>query len=134
MGRLAVILALVFGMSTFLASSAAASKPAPPPGCQFAKGITTCTTTTTTSELAPTQFGQGTIGPTGDGSGAALLCAQQGASFYRLDTLFVAVLLTTTTTTVTGHHGAPNSNGSPIQPDTTTSTVASIYAGQVSCF
>jgi hypothetical protein len=128
-------LALVFAMSVVFASSAVASRPAPPPGCQFTQGITSCTTTTTTSEqLAPLQFGQGTIGSTNDGPGAALLCAQQGASYHRLDTIFVAVLLTTTMTTVTSHHGAPNSNGRALPTETTTSTVASIYAGQVSCF
>jgi hypothetical protein len=91
-------------------------------------------TTTSSSELAPVQFGQGTTGPTTDGTGAALLCAQEGASSYRLETLFVAVLLTTTTTTVTSHHGSPNSNGKALPTRTTTSVVASIFAGQVSCF
>ena len=134
MRRIVLSLALVIGMGVVLASSAGASKPGPLPGCQFAGGITSCTTTTTTSELAPVQFGQGTTGSTSDGTGAALLCAQEGASSYRLDTLFVAVLVTTTTTTVTSHHGSPNSNVKALPTRMTVSVVASIFAGQASCF
>ncbi len=48
-----------------------------------------------------------------------------------LATLFVAVQLTTTTTTTTSHHGAPDSNGKALPAQTTTTTVASIFAGQV---
>jgi hypothetical protein len=135
MKRLALVVVFVLGVGAVAAASALASEPTPPPGCQFDGGITSCiTATSTTSELAPTQFGQETIGSTTDGSGAAIHCGQQGASFYRLDTLFVAVLLTKTTTTVTRHYGAPNSNGATLPPTTTTSTVASVYAGQVTCF
>jgi len=136
MTRIAIRVALLSLASLAFASSSAraAHPPTPDPGCQFAGGITSCSSTAISSELAPLQFGQGTTGQTTDGTGAALLCAQQGASSYQLDTIFVAVLVTTTTTTITSHRGSPASVGQQLPTQTTATTVASIFAGQVSCF
>ena len=134
MRRIVLPGAVMGGLIMASTASPAVAAPVPPSGCQFVGGVTSCSSAVTASAFAPLQVGQGTVGLSNDGTGAGLVCLGQGATSYRLETLFVAVLVTTRTTTTTSHRGAPNSSGIPLPTRVEETTNAAVFAGQVSCF